>query len=162
MARKKYNMDIDTANDILQNVFAAEKVTPNTIPFDMIVLKGMAQTLLVRVCILIASVMLTLLLLAPLAFRSTSDFKVSEGSAHEISIMEHQLYETEFIMLIKGKDIDYTKVYARKNDGSVIFPTRIQYVNSNTEITFPYDGEALNLYIPDMDGHVLQAVLSQR
>ncbi len=162
MARKKYNMDINTANDILQNVFAAERVEPNTVPFDMIVLRGMAQTTLVKICILVATVMLTLVLLAPLAFR-TSDFRIDEkNSTHTLHVLEHQLYETEFVMMIEGTNVNYTKAYALKNDGTVIFPTRIQFVNSNLEITFPYDGEALNLYIPDSDGHMLQAILSER
>ena len=42
--KKNYEMNIDTANAILQNVFAAEAKAPNTIPFDKLVLREKANT----------------------------------------------------------------------------------------------------------------------
>ena len=42
--KNKYEMNIDTANEILQNVFAAESKTPNTVPFDKLVLRQKANT----------------------------------------------------------------------------------------------------------------------
>ncbi len=162
MAKKKYSMDLNTANDILQNVFAAGDVAPNTIPFDKLVLRGMAQTTLVKCCMSVAIGMLVLVLLAPLAFRS-SDFKVTDKSALKVfEIMDHTLYQSEFMLTIKGSNIDYKGIYAKKIDESIVFPLRVRFVNGDTEVTFPYDGDALNLYIPDQNGNVLHAVLSER
>ena len=58
--------------------------------------------------------------------------------------------------------MDYRNIYAVKNDGTVIFPSKIQFVNGDTEVTVPYDGDQLNLYIPDLDGNMIQAILSER
>ena len=37
---KRYQMDIKTADQMLQNVFAACDTTPNKVPFDKIVLRN--------------------------------------------------------------------------------------------------------------------------
>lgn len=162
MSRMKYNMDINTANDILQNVFAAKQQAPNTTPFDKIVLKSKARTSLVTSCMWVGIIMLCLTILSPLAFRST-DFKVTDFTeAQNLQIVEHQLFTEEFVMIVSGSKLDYQSVYASKNDGTVIFPSRIRFINGNAEITIPYDGEALNLFIPDTDGNVMQAILSER
>lgn len=162
MSRLKYNMDIDTANDILQNVFAAKNQAPNTTSFDMIVLKSKARTSLVTSCMWVGIIMLCLVILSPLAFQS-QELKVSNlASTGEVQIVEHRLFSEEFVMMLSGSKLDYQQIYALKNDGTVIFPSRIRFINGNTEVTFPYEGESLNLYIPDIDGGVIQAILSER
>ncbi|MBR6451455.1 MAG: hypothetical protein IKS87_02000 [Lachnospiraceae bacterium] len=162
MKRHKYTMDMTTANNILQNVFIAGQQAPNSTPFDKIVLRSRAKTTLVTTCMWIGIVMLILILLSPLAFQD-QDLKVTNLSeAKSVEIIDHQLYTKEFVMQIKGDRLDYQQIYATKKDGSVVFPSKIRFVNGNTEVTIPYDGSALNLYIPDLDGNVMQAVLSER
>ena len=162
MSRQKYNMDMTTANNILQNVFAAEQQSPNTIPFDAIVLKSKAHTTLVTSCMWIGIIMLCLTILSPLAFRG-QDLKVTDYSnAKGLQIVEHKLFTEEFVMMVSGSKLDYQKIYATKNDGTVVFPSRIRFINDNTEVTIPYDGDALNLFIPDTDGNIIQAILSER
>ncbi|MCR5268470.1 MAG: hypothetical protein K6E16_08135 [Lachnospiraceae bacterium] len=162
MNRHKYTMDMTTANNILQNVFIAGEQAPNTTPFDKIVLRSKAQTTMVTACMWIGIVMLLLTLLSPLAF-SSRDFKVEQPrSTRSLQIVSHKLYTSEFVMLIEGDKLDYRNIYALKNDGEVVFPSKIQFVNGDTEVTIPYDGEQLNLYIPDLDGNILQAILSER
>ncbi len=162
MKRHKYTMDMTTANNILQNVFIAGQQAPNPTPFDKIVLRSRAKTTLVTTCMWIGIVMLLLVLLSPLAFQN-QDLKVTNISeAKSIEIVDHQLYTKEFVMQIAGDRLDYQQIYATKPDGSVIFPSRIRFVDGNTEVTIPYDGSSLNLYIPDLDGNVMQAVLSER
>ena len=65
-------------------------------------------------------------------------------------------------MMISGDKLDYRNIYAMKDDGTAIFPSSIRFVNEQTEVTIPYDGDALNIYIPDLDGNVMQAVLSSK
>lgn len=162
MSRMKYNMDTKTANNILQNVFAAEQQAPNTIPFDSILLKSKARTTLVTSCMWVGIVMLCLVILSPLAFQG-QELKVTDYSqAKGLQIVDHQLFTEEFVMIISGKMLDYQKIYAMKNDGTVVFPSKIRFINENTEVTIPYDGDELNLYIPDYDGNVIQAILAER
>ena len=162
MSRMKYNMDVDTANNILQNVFAAKEQSPNTIPFDKIILKSKARTTMVTSCMWVGIIMLCLVILSPLAFRS-QDLKVTDYTkAKNLQIIEHQLFTEEFVMIVSGSKLDYQKVYAKKNDGTVVYPSKIRFINGNAEITIPYDGDALNLFIPDTDGNIMQAILSER
>ena len=35
-------------------------------------------------------------------------------------------------------------------------------MNDKTEVTIPYDGTSLNIYIPDLEGNVMQAILAER
>lgn len=160
--KKKYNMDMNTANQTLQNVFAACNQQPNTIPFDKLMLKGLAQTALVSACKWIAAAFLVLVLVSPLAFQS-SDFSVSsKGFRESIAITDHQLYADEFKMVLNGSDIDYNNIYAKKPDGTFVFPSSINVANDTLIVTIPYEGVSLNIYIPDKNGKVLQAILSER
>ena len=63
---------------------------------------------------------------------------------------------------ISGDMLDYQNIYAQKDDGTAVYPSRIRFVGDSTEVTIPYDGDALNIYIPDLDGNVMQAVLSSK
>lgn len=158
--KKKYSMDMNTANQTLQNVFAACNQQPNTIPFDKLVLKGLAQTTLVKFCKWSAAVFLLLVLLAPLTFRNPDFIVSSKGFGQQIAIEDHQLYEDHFIMRLSGENVDYDNIYAKKPDGTVVFPSSAD--PSERSVVIPYDGSSLNIYIPDNSGNVLQALLSER
>ncbi len=162
MNRHKYTMDMTTANNILQNVFIAGEQKPNTIPFDKIVLRSKAKTTLVTACMWVGIIMLLFTLLSPLAFH-TGELKVANpGTVKSIQITSHQLYTTEFVMMLSGDKLDYRNIYALKDDGTMVFPSRVRFVDEQTEVTIPYDGKSLNIYIPDLDGNILQAILSER
>lgn len=155
-------MDINTANQTLQNVFAACNKKPNTIPFDKLVLRGLAQTTLVSICKWSAAVFLLLVLLSPLAFRNP-DFSVSsKGFGQRIAIVDHHLYTSSFEMELSGGNIDYTNIYAKKPDGTVVFPSSVSLNGKTMTVRIPYDGTSLNIYIPDTDGNIIQAVLSKK
>ncbi len=66
--KKTYQMDMDTANTALQNIFAACEKTPNTIPFDKLVLRQSAYTKPFDNLLIILTIALTLTILAPLPF----------------------------------------------------------------------------------------------
>ncbi|MFT3984939.1 MAG: hypothetical protein QM697_13610 [Lachnospiraceae bacterium] len=158
--KKKYSMDRNTANQTLQNVFAACNQPPNTIPFDKLVLKGLAQTALVKVCKWSAFCFLLLVLLAPLAFQNSEFTVSSKGFGQRIAIENHRLYADHFIMQLSGGSIDYENIYAKKPDGTVVFPVSAD--PDSGSVVIPYDGNSLNIYIPDNSGNVLQALLSER
>lgn len=63
--QKKYEINIDRANDILQNVFAAESKTPNTIPFDKLVLRAKPDTRRYDIPLCLAVLLLILTLISP-------------------------------------------------------------------------------------------------
>ncbi len=143
----------------VQNVFAELNMTPNSTPFDKIVLKGLANTVFARTCRYISLAFLIASLLTPLAFINSTFIVENKESESKIVISDHQLYDDHFTMVLSGTDINYDDIYARLPDGSFVFPSSID--RTNGFVTFPFDDASLNIYIPDINGNILQAILTK-
>ena len=63
-----------------------------------------------------------------------------------------------FVMTLEGSNIDYDGIYARNENGSVIHPE--EYSHDGT-VRFRFESGTLNIFIPDTEGGVVQAVLSK-
>ena len=159
LKNKKYSMNIEDANSTLQNVFAELDMKPNSIPFDKIVLRGLANTVFAKTCKIIATIFLIISLFTPLAFIN-NDFVVEPSvGASKIIITDHQLYDDHFSLVLQGNNINYDDIYARLPDGSFVFPSSVN--RDNGLVIFPFTESSLNIYIPDINGNVLQAVLTK-
>lgn len=157
---KHYNMSRKAANDTLKNVLAACNIESENINFDLLVLKGFAQTNIVDTCKWIAIGFLFLTLIAPLALIN-NDLKLETNNLlnnDRIIIEDHQLYDDHFTLKLAGEDIDYDAIYAMSGSGNAVFPIKIDQENSM--VSFPYNNEALTIHITDKHGHTLDAVLS--
>ena len=157
---KKYNMSRTDASRTLQNVFTACNREPNVTNFDILILRSIAQTNLVSTCKWIAKGLIFLVLIAPVALLNTN-FKVDTRGivSDKIIIEDHQLYTDHFVLIVHGEDIAYDNIYARNIEGDVVFPNHYDVVTG--EIDFPYNNESLTIFIPDKNGHVLTATLSE-
>ena len=156
---KRYNMKKSVANETLQNVFAACNKTPNSTNFDLLIFKGIAQTTLVSTCKWIATGLIFVTLVAPVSLINT-DFKVDTGgiASDKILVKNHELYSDCFILYLQGENIKYDSIYAKDNEGNVLFPQSTD--TTNQVVVFPYSDKSLTIYIPDSDGHTLTARLS--
>lgn len=154
---KVYSIDRKAANEALQNVFAACEQTPNTRSLDALLFKNIANTTLVKSGKWMAIALLTLVLLCPLIFYTAS----GEDKPHktDITVTEHYMDDDgqHFVMELSGTDIDYDGIYAKREDGSVIYPT----VSGDGIVKFRFEKGTLNIYIPDTEGGIVQAVLSK-
>ncbi|MCR5421814.1 MAG: hypothetical protein K6E98_12515 [Lachnospiraceae bacterium] len=156
---RKYFMNKKAAGDTLKNVLAACNKDSENINFDLLILKGIAQTNWVDTCKWIAIGFLFLILLTPVILINNNIKIESKGIATErIIIRNHQLYNDHFILELAGDDIIYNEIYARNSDGDVIFP--ISFDNNTGLVKFPYNNETLTIYIPDAHGHTLSVSLS--
>ncbi len=157
---KRYNMSKKAANDTLKNVLAACNMDTEKINFDLLIIKGLAQTNFVDTCKWIAIGFLFLVLISPAALMNT-DLKVASGGPmnEHIIIEDHKLYKDQFVLKLVGKDIDYVSIYAKTDDGITILPIDID--EDQGLVTFPYDNESLTIYIQDKEGHTLNATLSR-
>lgn len=157
---KHYNMSRKAANDTLKNVLAACNIQSDNINFDLLVLKGIAQTNFVDACKWIAIGVLFLVLISPLALIN-NDIRIESKNIlnnDRIIIEDHTLYSDHFTLKLEGEDIDYDAIYAENLDGSVILPLSAD--PDNDLVTFPYNNEELVIHISDMHGHTLNAVLA--
>ncbi len=157
---KTYSINRKAANEALQNVFAACDQTPNTQSLDALLFKNIANTTLVKAGKWMSVGLLVLILLSPTVFYMAG--KQNTGSAHvtDITVTDHYLDEESgsFVMKLKGTDIDYDGIYAKKEDGSILYPSE---TDPEGTVKFHFESGTLNIFIPDTEGGVVQAVLSK-
>ena len=157
---KIYSINKKAANEALQNVFAACDQTPNTQSLDALLFKNMANTTLVKFGKWMSIALMILVLLCPLVFYMEG--QNNEGGTHkaDIVVTNHYLDSENdvFVMELAGNDIYYDGIYAKTESGSVVYPTE---TDNNGTVKFHFDGGTLNIYIPDTEGGIVQAVLSK-
>lgn len=158
---KKYSMNYDEAQDTLQSIFDACDVSHNTVPFDKIMLKSRIEVRPISHVKHIAILFLILVIISPLTFKKNKDFTVlNNGFRQPLIVSDHQLFDYSFSMTVKGSGIIYSEIKAIKDNGAIIFPESID--EETGVIVFPYDGDALSICVPNIDGYKLRAVLSER
>ncbi|MBR6159001.1 MAG: hypothetical protein IKQ40_01770 [Lachnospiraceae bacterium] len=157
---KIYSINKKAANEALQNVFAACEQTPNTQSLDALLFKNIANTTLVKAGKWMSVALLVLILLSPTVFYYAGQKAASEPHKTDITVTDHYL-DTEngyFVMEIDGSNIDYSGIYAKAEGGSVIYPAEI---DESGIVKFRFESGTLNIFIPDTEGGIVQAVLSK-
>ncbi len=157
---KIYSINKKAANEALQKVFEACEQTPNTQSLDALLFKNIANTTLVKFGKWMSVALLVLILFCPLVFYFEGKEHKSEYHHTDISVAGHYLDEENdcFVMQLSGEDIDYDGIYAKKENGSVIYPIE---TDENGTVKFRFESGTLNIFIPDTEGGVVQAVLSK-
>ena len=157
---KVYSIDKKAANEALQNVFAACEQKPNTQSLDFLLFKNIANTTLVKAGKWMSIALLVLILLCPIVFYMAGREEPKGDHKSDIKVTSHYLDEEGgyFVMTLEGSNIDYDGIYARNENGSVIHPE--EYSHDGT-VRFRFESGTLNIFIPDTEGGVVQAVLSK-
>ena len=157
---KIYSINRKAANEALQNVFAACEQAPNTQSLDALLFKNIANTTLVKAGKWMSVVLLVLILLSPIAFYSVRNESGAKPHKTDITVTNHYLDEENgcFVMEIAGTNIDYDGIYAKKENGAKIYPIESDH---NGIVKFRFEKGTLNIYIPDTEGGIVQAVLSK-
>lgn len=160
-SKNKYSMDMKTANETLQKVFAACDTPPNTIPFDKIVLRQKAHTRTFFIGKWICFICLLLILIAPLAFYdSPSAYSHTANKMTDIKIEKHYIKDNKFIIYLSGPDLNLDYSYAITQDGTVYLPD--YYNNETGELVFPYPNKPLNIFISRNEDEFLQVILTPK
>lgn len=157
MSEPKYNLDNSTANELLNNVLDSCNIPPSPKSLDEVMFKRNLEKKPLAFAKYLAVLFLILVVISPLFFKRDPNFSVVTTSKH-VAVSSHALYEDCFVMTLTGS-ADYDSIYARKNDGAYIFPDSID--NTSGLVIFPYNGDALNIYIPTKNGETIQAVLNE-
>ena len=157
---KVYSINKKAANEALQNVFAACEQTPNTQSLDALLFKNIANTTLVKLGKWLSIALLLLILLCPLVFYMAGKNAGTKTHKAEIAVTNHYLDEENdcFVMELSGNDIYYEGIYAKNETGSVIYPIE---TDQNGTVKFHFESGTLNIFIPDTEGGIVQAVLSK-
>jgi len=155
-----YTMDVNTANETLQNVFLACNQPPNTVPFDKLLLRRKLNTRHYTICICIILLFLVLTFLSPFVFmhHSVSKIVTVNGYHSSIIVVDHYLKKDYFCLVLSGKGIDYADAYLTDSSGQKMSPSSFDVLKGH--IVFPYDGKEVQIYIPSDDGTTLHLLLS--
>ncbi|MCR4655808.1 MAG: hypothetical protein K5770_06220 [Lachnospiraceae bacterium] len=158
IGRKRYSMDLKSADATLQSVLKECNKEPNTVPFDRLVHMNTVNVAFAKICRIASLCLLVLISVSPLAFIDTGFSVKNSGLMEKIIVSDHELYSDHFVLRLSGDNIEYDDIYAVQSDGDYIFPSATD--RETGEVVFPFEGKTLNIYIPDSNGKVLQAILS--
>lgn len=159
--RQKYQMDLSSANETLQSVFAACKQEPNTIPFDKLILRQRARTKPFTIGKYLSILFVILLFIVPFVFpHSKTSISTEPNSLSELSIVNHYTDDDSFTLILSGEKIDFDSCYAV--DINNVHYEPVSYNKKENKIVFPYYGEALNIYIYDVNAHSIQVILTPK
>ncbi len=152
--KKTYQMDIKSADTTLQNIFAACNETPNTVPFDKLLLRQKAHTRNYDILLAIIALIIFITLLAPLpflAFRETVNYS-------PVILEEHYVSNDRLHLVLDtgNQEIKYEEAYLVSATGTVY--EIVSYDDSAHSLCFPYVPYECNIYIPygnDLQLHLL-------
>ncbi len=156
--KKIYKMDMASANDTLQNVFAACEKEPNTIPFDKIVLRRKADTRLTCICKFTTLIMILALIFIPLFTLRTSTNIETEYNKSSLHIVDH--FVTEKFIHLTFEEANYyaPSCYSLDTNGQRSLAL-IDHTNP-THLVFAYTGVTIHLYLCDEYGEYLHLIIS--
>lgn len=158
MMQKNYNIDKDTANDLLNSVLDSCNIPQPSKPMDKMILKRNLNVKPFKILKYVSVLLLIFCICAPLFFKPDPSFSLIQSS-NTVVVSSHSLYENCFIMTLSG-DADYKNIYAKKEGGAIIFPDTSDSLTG--VVVFPYNGDPLNIFIPTMSGECIQAVLHEK
>jgi hypothetical protein len=157
--RKKYEINTDRANDILQNVFAAGSLPPNTVPFDKLVLRGKLNTRLFDLPLFFAGLLLVLTFVCPLCIVPLAERLDPAYSTGYARLVEDYVEEDCLYLKVEGRRILYGEAYLETADGQTCHV--LSYDRASGILCFPYISDSeTNIYIPVKDGAPLHLLLS--
>lgn len=148
----EYDIDMNSANQLLQNVFEAVGQTPNSIPFDKLLLRQKARTGSLLAARTICTTALILTLCMPFVFwRGLTDTKNP--------VITNNYKEEQFLWIELEDDItgiDYNSIYALTDSGQTLHPVSVD--RETCMIAFKTNEKSLNIYISDYAGNTTHAV----
>lgn len=155
----KYEMNKETANAALQNVFAACDKAPNTIPFDKLLLREKLNTHIYDRLVVLVLLLLLFTFLSPLAIVPVSEFLERVFAPEKVQMTDNYVEDGFLYIQLKGDNILYEDAYLERSDGTIV-PAASYDIKTKT-ICFPFveDGES-NIYIPVTDSSPLHLLLS--
>lgn len=141
---KKYALDIASADSALQNIFAAVGQTPNSVPFNKLILRQKAVLKPYNIMLAICILLLAATAFCPLYFYAN---KPTKGIPGYVTLGTHSATDKEITLEILPPYmlVDTGASELITTSGKTYAPLGYDY-NTHT-ITFPYPGEECNIYI---------------
>lgn len=156
---KRNEVDMETADKILQNVFATCEKTPNKTPIEKIEERAKKNLTAEYPLIISTAVLLLFTILAPLFFPHSDVFmSVGQDSVRPLTIVDHSLENDVLSITLEGNRIDIDRSYMEADDGTV--KGILKYDSASNTVDLDYDGREYNIYLYDVNGKCLHLLLA--
>lgn len=138
--KNRYELDMNTANNALQNILSTCNQPVNTIPFDKLVLRKKINAASYNRLIVATAVIFVLTFLSPLIIVPLSEFneKLFAPAPAELTLdyVENNVLSLKFT----GDNILYDEAFMETLSGEIIEPLSVEQCQRRDQFSFPYGG----------------------
>lgn len=156
--KNRYELDMTTANNALQNILSTCNQPVNTIPFDKLVLRKKVNAASYNQLIIATAIIFVLTFLSPLFIVPLSELneKLFAPAPAELTLdyVENNILSLEFT----GDDILYSEAFMETLSGEIIEPLSADA--SKGVINFPFLSEEANIYLPVKNGKTIHLLFT--
>lgn len=156
--KNRYELDMTTANNALQNILSTCNQPVNTIPFDKLVLRKKINAASYNRLIIATAVIFVLTFLSPLIIVPLSELndRLFAPAPAELTLdyVENNVLSLKFT----GDNILYNDAYMETLSGERISPLSVDV--SDRVISFPFLSEEANIYIPVKNGTTIHLLFT--
>ena len=156
--KNRYELDMTTANNALQNILSTCNQPVNTIPFDKLVLRKKVNAASYNRLIAATALLFVLTFLSPLAIVPLSELSetlfVPAPAELTLDYVENNILSLQF----SGDNILYKEAFMETLSGEIIEPLSVDV--SQGVISFPFLSEEANIYVPVKGGETIHLLFT--
>ncbi len=156
--KNRYELDMTTANNALQNILTTCNQPVNTIPFDKLVLRKKINAASYNRLIIATALIFVLTFLSPLAIIPLSELNERLFSPTPAVLTLDYVENNILSLKFTGENILYEEAFMETLSGEIIAPLSID--SSKGVINFPFLSEEANIYVPVKNGEPLHLLFT--
>ena len=156
--KNRYELDMNTANNALQNILSTCNQPVNTIPFDKLVLRKKINAASYNRLIAATAVIFVLTFLSPFFIVPLSELNeklfAPAPAVLTLDYVENNILSLQF----QGENILYDEAFMETISGEIITPSSVDA--SQGVICFPFLSEEANIYVPVKGGNTIHLLFT--
>jgi len=156
--KNRYELDMTTANNALQNILSTCNQPVNTIPFDKLVLRKKINAASYNRLIIATALIFVLTFLSPLAIIPLSELNERLFSPTPAVLTLDYVENNILSLKFTGENILYEEAFMETLSGEIIAPLSVD--SSKGVINFPFLSEEANIYVPVKNGEPLHLLFT--
>lgn len=156
--KNRYELDMTTANNALQNILSTCNQPVNTIPFNKLVLRKKINAASYNKLIIATALIFVLTFLSPLAIIPLSELNERLFSPTPAVLTLDYVENNILSLKFTGENILYEEAFMETLSGEIIAPLSVD--SSKGVINFPFLSEEANIYVPVKNGEPLHLLFT--
>ena len=156
--KNRYELDMTTANNALQNILSTCNQPVNTIPFAKLVLRKKINAASYNRLIIATALIFVLTFLSPLAIIPLSELNERLFSPTPAVLTLDYVENNILSLKFTGENILYEEAFMETLSGEIIAPLSVD--SSKGVINFPFLSEEANIYVPVKNGEPLHLLFT--